>query len=189
MSYYNEDYDVEMVLGESDDEAYGNRKRQPRFNANRSTAYMQRPTQHGAASTSSVSQAFDKVGGDVRKLVDQNKDAESAQSRTNKRLQAINNDLQQTKMMSALFPLLLKPETLTLAANVGGSEPGSAVVLHQGDKLLKASDDKISMLLPLLLLMGGNFGGSESGTSSESNNNNNMMMMLVLVLALAGDKK
>jgi hypothetical protein len=190
MSYYdNEDHDVEMALGEFDDEASHKQKKHPHYNAHKQP-YMQRPHNGGAAPAASVSHAFEKVGGDVKKLVEQSRDLESEQSRNTKQLKAIHSDLQQTKMLSVLLPLLSKPTDTVNVKNEVKDAQGN-VLFNAGDKLLKAKDDKLTLLLPAMLFgMGGSsFGGSDSSSGLENNNNNMMMMMMVMAIAFLGDSK
>lgn len=92
--------------------------------------------------------------------------------------QALKKDLQQTKELSALLPLLIQPRSVGPTRSLSGSG------IPDGSKPLVQSDDALSTLLPFLLLMGdmggggggGLFGGGEGGSS---------LMMLVLVLALS----
>lgn len=179
MSYYQDDYeDVEYELGEYD-EASRSRPR-PRYAAQGHQRRYMQPTRPGAASNGQVSNAFQKVGGDVLKLAEQLKALEARvdanQATARKNFQNLGADLQQTKMFSALLPMLSQPKTLDVAADVVAD---NTTVLKAGDKLVRAQDNTLATVLPLLLLsQGPGMPGAAPGGAD------NTMMLLVLALTL-----
>jgi hypothetical protein len=195
MSYMNdtENYDESAYDGEWDE---ASRKRRPRsrwrMNAARPRPYITRPSPSPVAQ---VSTAFDRVGSDVRSLRAQGEDIEDKVDASSKNLYravaAVRNDLQQTKMLTALLPLLSRPQSKEVADDLR-SDNGT-LVFAKGEKVVKASDDTLTTLLPLLLIgmsppsPTGNgapdgSGGGYGGFGGDSNGS--MMMMVVLALAL-----
>jgi hypothetical protein len=187
VSYYDRE-DVGEDIGEDIGEATPWKR--PQYQFNRPRPYVPPRPAPNTVSGPQVTSAFDKVGTDVRALAAQVKEIEARvdtnQGRGSKTLTALRNDLNQTKTISALLPLLSRPGTKEITEDVAGEDGGT--VLTKGDKLAKASDDTISLLLPLLLLTGGFGGGSDSSSQQQGGMDSSMMMMLVLVLALR-DKK
>lgn len=100
-----------------------------------------------------------------KEVTDRKKEAEGARK-----------DLRQLRDMSALLPLISRPSSQTLTADVGG--------LPAGTKIMVDKDDTMSMLLPLLLMggMGGSGGGL--GLGGGDSGGDNSMMMIVLLMAL-----
>jgi hypothetical protein len=103
-----------------------------------------------------------------KEVIDRKKEAEAARK-----------DFRQLRDMSALLPLISRPSSQTLTADVGG--------LPAGTKIMVDKDDTMSMLLPLLLL--GGLGGSSSsgglGLGGSDSGGDNSMMMIVLLMALS----
>jgi hypothetical protein len=99
-----------------------------------------------------------------KEIADRKKEAETARK-----------ELRQFRDISMLLPLISKPSSQTLTAEVGG--------LPAGTKVMVDKDDTMSMLLPLVLMggLGGSSGGSDSGSGFGGDNN---MMMLVLLMTL-----
>jgi X-X-X-Leu-X-X-Gly heptad repeat protein len=107
--------------------------------------------------TNTVASEQDRMGSAFRKEIEERK----------KSLDAVQKDLQSTKMMSLLLPLLTqKPVTVPTA---GG---GSTQVLTQ-------PNDSLTTLLPFMLLMGNNSGGGSGGMFG--GDSSSMMMMMVLL--------
>jgi X-X-X-Leu-X-X-Gly heptad repeat protein len=109
--------------------------------------------------TNTVASEQDRMGSAFRKEVEERKKA----------LDAVQKDLQSTKMMSLLLPMLTqKPVTV---ATAGG---GSTQVLTQ-------PNDSLTTLLPFMLLMGNNSGGSSGSGGMFGGDSSSMMMMMVLL--------
>ncbi|MEQ1564147.1 MAG: hypothetical protein ABMA64_00825 [Myxococcota bacterium] len=193
MSYYQaDDYeDVEAELGESDEAA--RRRPRTRYQAQGNRQYMPRPQRPGAPSTGQVSNAFEKVGADVLKLAEQLKALELRVDANNtvarRGLRTVGADLQQTKMFSAMLPLLSQPKTLDVTGTVVDDK--QQVVLKPGDKLLKPQDNTLTTILPLML-MSQSPNPLPSGDQAQApagGMDSNMMMMMVLALSLSGTNK
>jgi hypothetical protein len=84
----------------------------------------------------------------------------------------LRRDLNSTRQMAAIMPLLSTPKTFTLTSAAGG--------LAQGTKVVVDSGDNMSMLLPLLM-MGGMGGGSGEGGSGGGMGD--MMLPMVLLMS------
>jgi len=82
---------------------------------------------------------------------------------------AIKADLQQTKMMSVLLPLLTAGETVTLQ-----NEEGKDV------KVVGQSDNQLAGILPFLLLMGGGSSGGDASKGPLGDSTSLLLMALVL---------
>ena len=177
MSYFNNTEEVEDV-----GEAVYRRPLPMQF---QQQSYVPARPRPGAPTNQQVNTAFDKVAADVRVLSAQVKEieqrVETTQSRNTKALTAVRSDLGQTKMISALLPLLSRPETKEVAADV---KVGDTTVFAKGEKVVESGDDTLSTILPLLLLMGPSTDGTGTGAQGIFGGDNSMMMMLVLAFAL-----
>jgi hypothetical protein len=92
----------------------------------------------------------------------------------------IKKDLNQTRQMAAILPLLSAPKSVQLAK--GATDPATPAA-NQAPKALVESGDALSTLLPFLLLggMGGSGGGGMFGSGG---GDDSTMMLLVLALTL-----
>jgi hypothetical protein len=90
----------------------------------------------------------------------------------------LKKDLNQTRQMSALLPLLSKPKSIQLQASAVPT--GTSPV----PKALVESNDAFGLLLPLMLMggMGGSSGGSGGGGMFGGDDSGMMMMVLALTL-------
>jgi hypothetical protein len=84
------------------------------------------------------------------------------------------NDLQQTKMLAVLLPLLTQGETVTVQDESG-----------KEFKVATQSDSQLASLLPILLLFGTGSGGYGSGDSKGGLGD---PIMLILLVTLLGKK-
>jgi hypothetical protein len=92
----------------------------------------------------------------------------------------LKKDLNQTRQMTAILPLLSKPSSVELLST---STKDSST-----PRVLVESSDTLSTLLPLML-MGGMGGSSSGGGGMFGGGDDNSMMMLVLALTLAPARK
>jgi hypothetical protein len=86
---------------------------------------------------------------------------------------ALRRDLNSTRQMAAIMPLLSAPKSQALTEAAGGLPAGTKVVIDTGDN--------ISLLLPLLLM--GGMGGSSSGQDGSGGGMNDMMLPMVLLMS------
>ena len=95
-----------------------------------------------------------------------------------KETQSLKKDLSQLRDMAAILPLISRPSSQALTADVDGLTAGTKVMIDKGDTL--------SLLLPLLLLggIGGSGGGSLFGGGSEGGGDSSGLLMLVLLLGM-----
>src|ERR1044072_218571 len=96
-----------------------------------------------------------------------------------KKTDELEKGLRQTRELTAILPLLSRPQSVQLqGAAVVGNPP-------VGPKALVDSDDTLSTILPLMLLGGGSGGsGGGGGGMFGGGGDDNSMMMLVLALSL-----
>jgi hypothetical protein len=199
VSYYaqQEDWDdIEAAEIGDWDEAVRRRatpRRPSPITAARPRPYITRP-QTGPAPAREVSTAFERVGTDVRTLATQVKETESeaqaALIRQTKAINALRADLQQTKLMSVMLPLLNKQEVKTFDSDVKVTVGTDTVDLFKkGDKLVRASSDTLSTLLPMMMLMGPGMSGQSSDGEQSAGGFGNPMMMMVMALVLSERNK
>jgi hypothetical protein len=91
---------------------------------------------------------------------------------------ALKRELQQTRELTAILPLLSAPKSQALTSDAGGLPAGTKVLVDGGDTL--------STLLPLLLLggLGGSSGGGGLLGGGSGGGGLDSSMLLVLLLAL-----
>lgn len=90
----------------------------------------------------------------------------------------LRNDLQQTKQIAALLPLISQPSSIQAFV-----APTSGAPATQQAQVLVASNNTLNTLLPLLLLTGDSSSGSGGGLLGGSDSTTTL---LVLALALGG---
>jgi len=92
---------------------------------------------------------------------------------------AIRGDLQQTKLLGAILPMIGQKTVDVTVLNAQGEPTGTT------QKLLAPSDNPIAQFLPILLLLG----GSSSGDGSKSGGLGDGILPLLLVVSLMNANK
>jgi hypothetical protein len=85
----------------------------------------------------------------------------------------LRRDLNSTRQMAAIMPLLSTPKSQALTEAAGGLPAGTKVVIDTGDNL--------SLLLPLLMM--GGMGGGSGGEGGSGGGMGDMMLPMVLLMS------
>jgi hypothetical protein len=174
---YVEDYDEDLDDAEDIEDALGEdewseRRRRGRRRGARGRGYARSRGQRGAASHTDLQVAASRIGQDIRTL---NSDVGTVESR----LERFRREQAQSMQMMALLPLLIKPKSIAINAQVANLQPGTKLLVEDGDTL--------TSLLPLLLI-GGMSGGmgysAAAGPHPGGMGGMDPMMLVVLLIAL-----
>jgi len=85
----------------------------------------------------------------------------------------LRRDLNSTRQMAAIMPLLSAPKSIALTDQVGNLPAGTKVVVDSGDNL--------SLLLPLMMM--GGMGGGSGGEGGSGGGMGDMMLPMVLLMS------
>jgi len=184
---YMDDNDLDAFeAAESDDEDVDEdydeaRRRRSRPVTARGRGYTRPRLAEGYVTNAQFQAGVARIGKDIRRnavgIKALNARIDTALEKQSKSASGMRTELQKTREMSMLMPLLLTPKTITTTGDIV-DKTGMTVQIPTGSKVQVTSGDTLSSLLPLLLLGGGLGGDGKNG-------GDNSMMMLLLVLMMS----